>query len=207
VRETEIVARGLDVANFDPARVRAEISLLRRLTRGRIDEVMDRMQEMCAKAGIAVVIVPGLRSTGISGCARWVTEKRALIGLTIRYKWDDQFWFTFFHELGHLLLHRGKRPFVVDNAEDDLSDRVVDPEMQQIEAEANRFSADTLIPPGALGAFLRTGKFTNDSIHEFSEAVGVGPGIVVGRLQHEGVLAPHQGNALKQKIDWGFKEE
>jgi HTH-type transcriptional regulator / antitoxin HigA len=95
----------------------------------------------------------------------------------------------------------------VDNADEDLSDRVIDPEMQQIEAEANRFSADTLIPPALLGAFLRAGTFTNDSIHEFSEAVGVGPGIVVGRLQHEGVIAPHQGNALKQKLDWGFKEE
>jgi addiction module HigA family antidote len=207
VRETEIIAHGLDLAEFDASRVRAEIGALRQLTRGRIDEVLDAMQEMCAKVGVAVVIVPALKSTGISGCARWLTEKRALIGLTLRYKWDDQFWFTFFHELGHLLLHRGKRPFVVDNAEEDLSDRVIDPEMQHIEAEANRFSADTLIPPGALGAFLRNGEFTNESIHGFSEAVGVGPGIVVGRLQHEGVLQPHQGNTLKQKINWGFIEE
>lgn len=207
VRETEIVARGLDLAEFDAAGVRTTISSLRQLTRRRIDEVMDPIQEMCARVGVAVVLVPALRSTGISGCARWLTERRALIGLTLRYKTDDQFWFTFFHELGHLLLHRAKRPFVVDNAEDDLSDRVVDPEMQQIETEANRFSADTLIPPALLGAFLRGGEFTNESIHEFSETVGVGPGIVVGRLQHEGVLAAHQGNTLKQKLNWGFKEE
>src|SRR5258707_390322 len=174
VRETEIIARGLDLAEFDVTRVRATISLLRQLTRRPIDEVLDPIQEMCAKVGVAVVVVPALRSTGISGCARWLTEKRALIGLTLRYKTDDQFWFTFFHELGHLLLHRSKRPFVVDNAEEDLSDRVVDPEMQQIEAEANRFSADTLITPASLGAFLRAGEFTNESIHEFSETVGVG---------------------------------
>lgn len=207
VRETEIVARGLDLAEFDATRVRATISSLRELTRRRIDEVMDPIQETCAKAGVAVVVVPALRSTGISGCARWLTAKRALIGLTLRYKTDDQFWFTFFHELGHLLLHRGKRPFVVDNAEDDLSDRVVDPEMQQIETEASRFSADTLIPPASLGAFLRAGEFTNESIHEFSDTIGVGPGIVVGRLQHEGVLAAHQGNTLKQKLNCGVKEE
>jgi HTH-type transcriptional regulator / antitoxin HigA len=207
VRETEIVARGLELAEFDAARVRATISSLRELTRQRINEVMDPLQEKCAKVGVAVVVVPALRSTGISGCARWLTEKRALLGLTLRYKTDDQFWFTFFHELGHLLLHRGKRPFVVDNAKEDLSDRVVDPEMQQIETEASRFSADTLIPPASLGAFLRAGEFTNESIHEFSDTVGVGPGIVVGRLQHEGVLAAHQGNTLKQKITWGFKEE
>jgi addiction module HigA family antidote len=207
VRETEIVARGLEAADFDAARLRGSIGSLRQLTRMRVDEVMDPIQETCAKVGVAVVLVPALRSSGISGCARWLTEKRALVGLTLRYKTDDQFWFTFFHELGHLLLHRSKRLFVVDNAEDDLSDRVIDPEMQQIEAEANRFSADTLIAPAALGEFLRAGQFTNESIHDFSEAVGVGPGIVVGRLQHEGVIAAHQGNTLKQKIDWGFKEE
>lgn len=207
VRETEIVARGLELVDFDAARLRAAINPLRQFTRQRIENVLDPLQELCAKLGVAFVLVPALRNTGISGCARWLTEKRALIGLTIRHKTDDQFWFTFFHEVGHLLLHRSKRSFVLDNAQDDLSDRVVDPEMQQIEAEANRFSADTLIPPALLGAFLRAGEFTNESIHEFSETVGVGPGIVVGRLQHEGVIAAHQGNKLKQTLNWGFTEE
>jgi addiction module HigA family antidote len=207
VREAEIVARGLELAEFDAARLRSAVKSLRRFTTQRFEDMLDPLQETCANLGVAFVVVQAPRNTGISGCARWLTDKRALIGLTIRYKTDDQFWFTFFHELGHLLLHRGKRPFVVDNAEDDLSDLVVDPEMQQIEAEANRFSADTLIPPALLGPFLRAQTFTNDSIHEFSETVGVGPGIVVGRLQHEGVIAPHQGNTLKQKIDWRFKEE
>jgi hypothetical protein len=207
VRETEIIARGLELAEFDASRLRAAINPLREFTTQRIEDALDPLQELCAKLGVAFVLVPALRNTGISGCARWLTEKKALIGLTIRYKTDDQFWFTFFHEVGHLLLHRSKRPFVVDNAEDDLSDRVVDPEMQQIEAEANRFSADTLIPPASLGVFVRAGEFTNESIHEFSEKVGVGPGIVVGRLQHDGVIAAHQGNTLKQKLNWGFKEE
>ncbi len=204
VRETEIVARGLDLAEFDAARVRATIRSLRELTRRRNDHAMDPIKEMCAKAGVAVDVVPALRSTGISGCARWLTEKRALIGLTLRSKTDDQFWFTFFHELGHLLLHRSKRPFVIDNAEDDLSDRVIDPEMQQVEMEANRFAADTLIPPASLGAFLRAGEFMKESIDEFSETVGVGPGIVVGRLQQEGMLTTRRGNALKQKLRQDF---
>jgi len=207
VRETELIARGLELAEFDASRLRAAINPLREFTTQRIEDALDPLQELCAKLGVAFVLVPALRNTGISGCARWLTESKALIGLTIRYKTDDQFWFTFFHEVGHLLLHRSKRPFVVDNAEDDLSDRVIDPEMQQIEAEANRFSADTLIPPALLGAFVRGGEFTNETIHEFSEKVGVGPGIVVGRLQHDGVIAVHQGNTLKQKLNWGFKEE
>jgi HTH-type transcriptional regulator / antitoxin HigA len=207
VRETELVARGLDVEEFDERRLRSSLDELRHLTRKRADEIVDPVQKICARAGVAVVLVPELRNTGISGCARWLSDRRALIGLTLRYKTDDQLWFTLFHEVGHILLHRNKRSFVVDNAVEDLSDRVIDPEMQQYEAEASRFSADTLIPPRALSDFIGKEAFTNDSIHDFAEIVGVGPGIVVGRLQREGLLARHQGNALKQKIDWSFTDE
>ena len=207
VRETELVASGLDVAAFDERRLRSSMGALRRLTRERADEVMDPLQRVCAAAGVAVVWVPELRRTGISGCARWIGDKRALVGLTLRYKTDDQMWFTLFHEIAHILLHRQRHAFVLDNAADDLGDRVVDPEMQRIEMEANQFAADTLIPPELLGAFVRRQSFTNDSIHAFAEALEVGPGIVVGRLQHEGILARHQGNALKQKLAWKFPKE
>ena len=207
VRETEIVAKGLDVAEFNEQRLRSSLDELRQYTRIRADEIVDPVQTICAGAGVAVVWVPALRSTGISGCARWLTEKRALVGLTLRYKTDDQLWFTLLHEIGHILLHKNKRPFVVDNVAEDLFDRVVDPEMQQYEAEASRFATDTLIPPSALGDFMRKGIFTNESIHVFAEAIGVGPGIVVGRLQHDGVLERHQGNKLKQKLNWRFADE
>ena len=207
VREAEIVARELDLAEFDESRLLSSIEELRHLTRIRTEETMDPVQKICAEAGVAVVWVPALMSTGISGCARWLTGKRALVGLTLRYKTDDQLWFTLFHEIGHILLHRNKRSFVVDNAEEDLSDQAIDPEMRRYEEEASRFSADTLIPPGALADFLRKGSFTNEAIHDFAESVGVGPGIVVGRLQFDGFLARHQGNALKQRIDWNFIEE
>ena len=112
----------------------------------------------------------------------------------------------FFHEIAHVLLHRHNHTFVLDNAANDLADRIVDPEMQQIEMEANQFAADTLIPSKLLGEFVRRQSFTNDSIHRFSETLEVGPGIVVGRLQYEGILARHQGNALKQKLSWKFTD-
>lgn len=207
VREAELVARELEVVEFNEQRLRSSLNELRQLTRKRADEIMEPIQQICAAAGIAVVLVPELPNTAISGCARWLTDKKALVGLTLRYKTDDQLWFTLFHEIGHILLHRNKRSFVVDNAAEDLSDQVIDPEMQQFETEASRFAADTLIPPRALTDFIRQEAFTNDSIHDFAESVGVGPGIVVGRLQHEGLLAPHQGNSLKQKLNWSFVDE
>ncbi len=206
VRETEIVASEIETADFDEALLRYLLASLRRLTRERAADVADPIQRLCASAGVAVVWVPELPNCGISGCARWLSDKKAMIALTLRYKTDDQMWFTFFHEVGHVLLHRKKRSFVLDNAAEDLSDNLINPEMQLIEAEANNFAADTLIAPKALSDFIKKNTFTNDSIHEFAEQVEVGPGIVVGRLQHEGILAPHQGNALKQKLGWTFPQ-
>src|SRR5260370_314127 len=144
------------------------------------------MQDLCAAAGVAAVIVPELPHTGISGCARWLSDKKALIGMTLRYKTDDQFWFTFFHEVAHILLHRKEHAFILDNAVENLTDKVVDPEMQRNEEEANRFAGDTLIPSDALGRFIQQKDFSNDAIHRFAEEQSIGPGIVVGRLQHDG---------------------
>lgn len=207
VRETELVAAELQTADFNEQLLRASIEELRHLTTTRADKVMDPIQQICAAAGVAVVWVPELPHCAISGCARWLSDKKAVVALTLRYKTDDQMWFTFFHELGHVLLHRKKRSFVLDNAADDLSDQVVDPEMQRYESEANQFARDTLIPPDALGEFVRKKSFASGDIHDFAETIGIGPGIVVGRLQHERLLARHQGNALKQKLDWQFVED
>lgn len=207
VRATELLAAEIRTAEFNEHSLRSSIEDLRRLTRTRADAVIEPIQTICAAAGVAVVWVPELPHCGISGCARWLSDSKALIALTLRYKTDDQMWFTFFHELGHVLLHRKKRAFVLDNAAGDLSDQVVDPEMQQYEGEANQFAGDTLIPPVALGEFVRRKSFTNDDIHDFAETIGVGPGIVVGRLQYEHLLERHQGNTLKQKLNWQFAED
>jgi len=205
VREVEIQARAFRLDNFDEKLFVSSLPRVKGLSRRRIDETtIGAVQETCAKFGVAVVIVPELPNTGISGCARWLTDTTAVVGLTLRYKTDDQLWFTLFHELGHILLHRNKKSFVVDNALENLTDRDIDPEMQRYESEANRFSADTLIPPAELEAFLRKREFTNETIPAFAESVGVGPGIVVGRLQHDNFLKSHEGNAFKQKLKLAY---
>jgi HTH-type transcriptional regulator / antitoxin HigA len=207
VRKTELEAEQMETAPFDEARLRASLEELRRLTREKADNILEPVQSICAGFGVAVVLVPELPHCGISGSAEWLSDKKALIGLTLRYKTDDQLWFTFFHELAHILLHRKKRAFIVDNAADDLNDRVIDPEMQGYEAEANQFAVDTLIPPAALSEFLHARTFTNDSICDFAEKIGIGPGILVGRLQHDGVLKAFQGNAFKQNLNWKFEDD
>lgn len=207
VREAEIVARGLELADFDERRMRASLETFRSLTRMSADRILDPLQQTCSAAGVAIVLIPALPKTGISGCIRWLSARRALIGLTLRYKTDDQLWFTIFHEIGHLLLHRHMHSFVVDNAAEDLGDPIIDPEMEQCEAEANRFARDTLIPPAVYSEFVRKGIFTNESVQKFANEIGIGPGLVVGRLQHDRFLGHHQGNTYKQRLNWSFAAE
>jgi HTH-type transcriptional regulator/antitoxin HigA len=207
VRAAELEAAQLEVKveEFDEDRLRASINALRHQTRKTPDKFIPEIQALCANAGVAVVWVPELTHTGISGCARWLTDKKALIGLTLRYRTDDQLWLTFFHELGHLLLHKKKHDFILDNAAKDLADQVVDPQMQRNEEEANRFAADILIPPHVLFGFIQESDFSNEAIHRISDELDIGPGIVVGRLQMEGLLSYHQGNALKQRFRWKIR--
>lgn len=100
-----------------------------------------------------------------------------MVGLTTRYKKDDQLWFTFFHEVGHILLHRDRLSYVIDNPADYLGDDAVDPGMKGYEDEADHFATVTLVPPVSTEAkqFLKShGKnLTNDEIHDFAESIWV----------------------------------
>jgi len=206
IRETELEASQIETQDFSEVRLRSLVDELRHQTREAADKFVPRVRELCASAGIAVVWVPELPSTGISGCARWLSDRKALIGLTLRYKTDDQMWFTFFHECAHILFHRKQRGFILDNAAVDLGDNVVDPQMRKDEEEANRFASDTLIPPDALADFMKEGSVSNEAVHKFANKLDIGPGIVVGRLQREGLLAYHQGNTLKRKFSWSISD-
>lgn len=209
VREAEIIASQITLAEFDEAKLRTSLNMLRQLTRKDINIALDQAQEICSHCGVALVLVPELPGTRISGCARWLTDNHAMIGLTLRYKSGEQLWFTLFHELAHILLHRHQQLFVVDNAADEMGDEVVDSGMVKYEKEADQFAANILIPPAALAELplQNPDKLTNELIQSFAESLDIHPGIVIGRLQHDKVLGYWQGNDLKQKLEWGFVSE
>lgn len=206
IRATELHAAEILTSNFDEVVLRDMLPELRALTRESAEHFIPKVQSLCATAGVAVVWVPELSETGISGCARWLSDRKAVIALTLRYKTDDQVWFSFFHEIAHVVLHRRQCPFILDNADEDLSDGVVDAQMQKKEEEANRFAADTLIPPLLLEEFIRRRDFKTEAVHAFADALNIGPGIVIGRLQREGILEYHQGNTLKRVFNWTVVE-
>jgi HTH-type transcriptional regulator/antitoxin HigA len=137
----------------------------------------------CAAAGVIVLFVRELPGASVSGAARWLTAQRALIQLTLRFKADDQLWFSFFHEAAHILLHPKKGIFV---------DKGQGTSMQEKEADA--FANNMLIPDDEFEAFARARPLSAQRVQAFAAKQEIAPGIVVGRLQHERILPFNQLN-------------
>ncbi len=189
LRLGEIAAQDVHCQPFDRAALEAALPALRALTCAPPEVFGPKMQDICAAHGIAVVFikeVPGARASGVT---RWLTPDKALIQLSLRYKTDDHLWFTFFHEVAHVLRHGKTQVWIEGN-----SPPADDPK----EAEADRFSREVLVPTAAARE-LGTLK-TDAAVREFADRIGVAPGIVVGRLQHDEYWLHSRGNHLKRLL-------
>ena len=190
LRLGEIAAQDIYCEPYDRKRLQAALPSLRELTLQDADVFRDRLRDICAACGVAVVFVPELPGSRASGVARWLTPAKALIQLSFRYRTDDHLWFTFFHEIAHVLRH-GKTDVWIEATSSPDNPR---------EAEADGFSRDTLIPRAAARKLV--GLKTLDDVRSFAESIGIAPGIVVGRLQHDGLWPHSQGNQLKRRLSF-----
>lgn len=195
MRRGEILAQAIDCEPYDEVRFREVLASARKLTLEKPALFVPELQQLCAAAGVAVVFVPELAAARISGACRWTSPERALIQLSLRYKRDDQLWFSFFHEAGHVVLHGVRDVFLEDD------ERPVHP-IVDLEQEADRFAADLLIPPDAYSDFKATFTRRTGEVQKFARKLGIAPGIVVGRLQHDLVIPHASLNGLKVRLEW-----
>jgi addiction module HigA family antidote len=151
-----------------------------------------KLEGILASVGVALVVAPAPKGCPASGLTKWLGPDRALVMLSFRYKTNDHFWFSLFHELGHLLLHGKKLLFLEGWAEG------LQPEQ---EAEADRWAANVLIPL-PLVAELNCIGLNTPAIQRFADKAGIAPGIVVARLQHDERLDWSQSNELKIRYGW-----
>lgn len=195
LRAGELQARTDECGPFDAERFQKALAAVRQLSANLTEDFVDRLRHTCAESGVVVAFVPELPKAPIFGATRWLNPDRALLQLSLRYKSDDQFWFSFFHEAGHILKH-GKRSVFIE------ADRRDDPR----EREADDFAARTLIPEPEYRQFVQTGSLTKQAIRTFAKRIGIAPGIVVGRLQHDRLLPHSHCNDLKRRLDWAPAE-
>jgi addiction module HigA family antidote len=195
LRKGELDAQRVFTDDYDEDAFTEALSRIRAMTTQPPDDFIPAMSALCAGAGVAFCMVPELPKSGANGVARWLTDRKALIQLSIRNKWADIFWFTFFHEACHLLKHRTQRRVMIDGID-------ADPDTEDIEAEADRFARDFLIPPQDWSDFCAEGCFTPIAVKKFAQSVGIAPFIVVGRLQKERHIGYNKLTTLKPRYKW-----
>lgn len=202
LRQGELEGQRIKCRPYDAKEFERALRDVRGMTKEEPSSIMEALQRACAKAGVAVVLVPELPKCRVSGAARWLGPHKALIQLSLRYRTDDQFWFSFFHEAGHILLHSKRRGFIENTAgsAETASSAGSD---KDLENAADRFAAGLLIPPDEYLELSASHKYISEAaVTAFADKVGVAPGIVVGRLQHDGRVPHSHLNGLKRRMEW-----
>lgn len=192
LRKGDLAARDIQCKAWSRDLFLAALSRVRSLTRQKDPRrFLPALTKACAECGVAVVVLRSPSGCRASGATRFLSPERALLLLSFRYLSDDHFWFTFFHEAAHLILHGEEALFI---EADEMLDSVQ-------EDEANRFAGEILIPK-EFTSELTTLPLTSRDVIRFSVRAGVAPGIVVGQLQHQGRLARNRLNGLKRRFRW-----
>lgn len=191
LRKGELQAQEISCKPFDREKFKSALHTIRYLTGTEPRQFEPKTVQLCAESGVAVVFTPSIKGAPVYGATRWLTSEKAMIQLSLRGKYEDMLWFTFFHEAGHILLHGKKEVFIESsNHQNDKED------------EANRFAANFLIPPNAWQNFISTADCQSKTLVEnFAKEQKISPAIVVGRLQHEKLVLHNRLNDLRRRFE------
>jgi HTH-type transcriptional regulator/antitoxin HigA len=173
----ELDAREQSVGSFSEAALKSSLLELKSLTVKSAEDFSKRARDVLNSAGVALVYTPHFPGTGVSGAVRWVGDN-PIMQLSLFGSYADMFWFNFFHEIGHLLLHGKKEKFIEFDKRDFST-------VQEKEKEADAFATKELIDVNLYSDFLSSGDFSKTAIVKFSEKNKLSPGILAGRLCHE----------------------
>ena len=180
------IAKNEKVSDFNEEKLLSIIPTLRNMTTKDPEMFYPKMKKLLNDCGVAFVLLPNLKNSYINGVVKWIDDKKVMMALNTRGAYNDIFWFSFFHELKHVL-QKAKRKIILS----DVIDTV-------LEYEADLFAANTLIPQNQ---WEQLKEFDLHSIVNFSKEINIHPGIVVGRLQKEKKIKYSHFNHLKEKYN------
>lgn len=184
-QQARIEAYDIKTSLIDLKTLEKRLSEIRSMTTLDPEVFCEQLEKLLADCGIAIVFLPHMDGSFLHG-ATFIDGKKIVVGLTVRGKDADKFWFSLFHELGHIILGH------VNNIDGTTEDE---------EKAADQFAQEILIPKVDFDAFVSQNDFSRSSIRDFADKQGVQCGIVVGRLQKEGFIKYNQYNDLKTKYE------
>ncbi len=182
-QEAKIKSRSIQTAPINVKGLVASVPEIRKMTVLKPKEFCPKIKRYLADCGIGLVFLPHLRGSFLQG-ATFVDGNKIVVGLTVRGKDADKFWFSLFHEFAHIVLgHIGQL-----NGTSDADEKA-----------ANKWAGDMLIAPDDFEKFRRDWDYSENSVLQFAKVQGIAPGIVVGRMQSEGMIKHSAMNDLKEK--------
>ena len=187
------ISKNIDTKPYDAEKLKGYLPELRSMTVQKPEEFLPRMREIFSECGVAFVLLPHLKNSGVNGAVKWVNEDSVVLAMNNRGLDADKFWFSLFHEIKHVLQQKIKTVFVSSTAEEMIEIN------NNLETEADKFATNYLIPPVEYKRLAPTRFISDKEIVEFAKSIGIHPGIVAGRLQYEGIIAQNRCSKLKEK--------
>jgi hypothetical protein len=126
------------------------------------------LREKFRQAGVIFVVLPNLPGSKTNGATKKIGNN-ILLMVNDRRLYSDSFWFTLFHEIGHIM----------------NGDYGITFEGEACEDAADKYAEDKLIPPEAYQTFIQADRFDVDSIRRFADQIERDPGIILGRLKND----------------------
>jgi HTH-type transcriptional regulator / antitoxin HigA len=186
IQESQIIACEFNKTDFE-----SMLPFLKAIMVKAPKNYMQQVQGLCLKAGLKIIFTPNIAHAP-HGASRWI-KSSPIIQLSDKWNRYDIFWFTLFHEIGHILLHPTKLISLehVEYDEVDLSK----------EKEANDFAVKWVFNHEEESKFVSSiTNFTLPIIKNYAKSVGTHPSIIVGRLWHKHYIQPAHAMKLLKEI-------
>lgn len=187
LRKGELQAAELPANIYSEKSFKELLPELKSLMANQPDDFLKQLQSICIKAGVKVVYTSCLPKAPINGSTRWLKDT-PLIQLSGRYKRNDNFWFAFFHEAGHILLH-GKKDIFLENIE--YPDKINNKEI-----EADNFAVKWTLSEAEEKEIIAAKPLSVNTVRQFALKFNTHPAIIIGRLQHKKLIPYSVGREL-----------
>lgn len=188
------MARSVETKIYNPKKLRLMLPEFRSMTLQQADKFVPKMREILVDCGVVLILLPNIKNSGIHGAVKWLNSDKVMLAINTCDVYADIFWFSFFHELCHVFQHKISKTFIA--AKENTEIESVD---MKLEEEADLFAVRSLISKDEYNEFISNSIFTRENILAFAVKIGIHPGIVVGRLQHDRLINFRAFNDLRIK--------
>jgi addiction module HigA family antidote len=193
LRQGEIQALTLEANPYNEKVLLSKLPEIKSIMANHKKDFFKELQLICLDAGVKVVYTPCLKGASLHGSTRWLSDI-PLVQMSARYAKNDIFWFTFFHELAHIIKH-GKKYISLENNVDYDTESIVE------EQEADDFAVKCTFSIEEEAEVLKHRPLDDAAILFFAKKFKTHPAMIIGRFHYKKLLPYSIGNQFIEKIE------